>query len=623
MNPLILLLLAPPAQAQDAFDAHGFNLAALDGDVRDPLEVLRAGRFQQWDWFAGGAFEFAKAPLVLVTVPSSGESTREVLLDNVFGLNTSFGVAVHDRVRLDAAVPLFFASTGDEGAQGAGFGDARLTAMVSVLPPDESDLGFGLGVAPYLDVPIGAQGKFLGDEGVGGGGTVAASYATEQLTVGADVGLAFRPAIDIENLNGSDGLVYGAFVNYLPSENLGVTLESRFESPFKGADEPGTEFPAELLLSARSRYDSGAFAVVGGSVAMSRGASAALWRLFLGGGFGRMGEPAPKDADLDGILDKVDACPNDPETVNAWRDEDGCPDALGALSVVAKVDGREIAGASFTLTGPDGSTQTGTTTAPASVVGNLLPNGAWQAKATAPECYAGQGIATTAEGVTTTMEIPLQPVIDALVKFEVVDERGNRIPRATVTWEQTDAPCAPVADGVQTLANGAGEQKVGAGVHRVYVTAPEFSTVAVPVTVQAASEQTVRVQLAPTKVRMTSEQIVILEKVFFEVDSDVIKTESYTLLDEVSATIMANPQLGRIEVAGHTDSDGSDQYNLELSQRRVESVRNYLIGKGVDGARLVAKGYGESAPIASNKSKDGKAKNRRVEFNILGEEPKK
>lgn len=81
MNPLILLLLAPPAQAQDAFDAHGFNLAALDGDVRDPLEVLRAGRFQQWDWFAGGAFEFAKAPLVLVTVPSSGESTREVLLD--------------------------------------------------------------------------------------------------------------------------------------------------------------------------------------------------------------------------------------------------------------------------------------------------------------------------------------------------------------------------------------------------------------------------------------------------------------------------------------------------------------------------------------------------------------
>jgi OOP family OmpA-OmpF porin len=81
---------------------------------------------------------------------------------------------------------------------------------------------------------------------------------------------------------------------------------------------------------------------------------------------------------------------------------------------------------------------------------------------------------------------------------------------------------------------------------------------------------------------------------------------------------MAHPELGNIEVAGHTDSDGNDAYNMDLSQRRVNSVVKYLADKGVDTTRLVAHGYGETRPIASNKTKTGKAENRRVEFNILG-----
>jgi outer membrane protein OmpA-like peptidoglycan-associated protein len=80
-----------------------------------------------------------------------------------------------------------------------------------------------------------------------------------------------------------------------------------------------------------------------------------------------------------------------------------------------------------------------------------------------------------------------------------------------------------------------------------------------------------------------------------------------------------NPRIALVEVQGHTDSDGSEAMNLDLSQRRSEAVRDYLIAKGIDGARLVARGYGEGVAIDTNATAAGKANNRRVEFHIVGE----
>ena len=92
---------------------------------------------------------------------------------------------------------------------------------------------------------------------------------------------------------------------------------------------------------------------------------------------------------------------------------------------------------------------------------------------------------------------------------------------------------------------------------------------------------------------------------------------SYDILDEVAAVLVANPDIELVEIAGHTDSDGPQSTNLELSQRRAEAVVAYLVKEGVSADRLVAKGYGESTPIDSNSSSEGKANNRRVEFVIL------
>jgi OOP family OmpA-OmpF porin len=73
----------------------------------------------------------------------------------------------------------------------------------------------------------------------------------------------------------------------------------------------------------------------------------------------------------------------------------------------------------------------------------------------------------------------------------------------------------------------------------------------------------------------------------------------------------------RAEIAGHTDSSGDDAYNLRLSQQRAESVLQFLASQGIERSRLVARGYGETEPVADNGSPSGRDRNRRVEFNVL------
>ena len=93
---------------------------------------------------------------------------------------------------------------------------------------------------------------------------------------------------------------------------------------------------------------------------------------------------------------------------------------------------------------------------------------------------------------------------------------------------------------------------------------------------------------------------------------------SFGLLADIAEVLNDNPDLTKIEVAGHTDSDGSESSNLRLSQGRAESVVKHLETKGdVKEGRLVPKGYGEGVPVVPNDSRANKAKNRRVEFVIL------
>jgi OOP family OmpA-OmpF porin len=109
---------------------------------------------------------------------------------------------------------------------------------------------------------------------------------------------------------------------------------------------------------------------------------------------------------------------------------------------------------------------------------------------------------------------------------------------------------------------------------------------------------------------------VIMDKVFFDTNKATIKPVSFTLLDQVAQILRGHSEI-KVEIQGHTDSQGNMDHNIQLSKERAESVRTYLIKKGVDPARMISGGYGPTVPIADNKTKAGREANRRVEFHIL------
>lgn len=110
----------------------------------------------------------------------------------------------------------------------------------------------------------------------------------------------------------------------------------------------------------------------------------------------------------------------------------------------------------------------------------------------------------------------------------------------------------------------------------------------------------------------------VIRGVNFETASAVLLPESKLILDGTAQVIkgMGDPNL-KVEIGGHTDNVGSQPFNLMLSQQRAESVRQYLISKGVDSNQLSAQGYGRAQPVADNETEEGRAQNRRVEFRIV------
>jgi OmpA-OmpF porin, OOP family len=135
--------------------------------------------------------------------------------------------------------------------------------------------------------------------------------------------------------------------------------------------------------------------------------------------------------------------------------------------------------------------------------------------------------------------------------------------------------------------------------------------------VRDAQLDAVVAQLAALKARETEQGLVLtVSDVFFEFDRADLKPGAMQELAQVASFVRDHPDRD-VVIEGHTDSFGTDAYNADLSQRRAQSVRAFLIAQGVDPSRLVARGFGESFPIASNTDESGRQQNRRVEMLVL------
>ncbi len=121
-------------------------------------------------------------------------------------------------------------------------------------------------------------------------------------------------------------------------------------------------------------------------------------------------------------------------------------------------------------------------------------------------------------------------------------------------------------------------------------------------------------------VKITDTQLLLSSKVYFDYNRARVKKVSYPILDAVAEALINNPHIKKVRVEGHTDNEGTEEYNLQLSEDRARAVVEYLVGKSVAEERLSYVGKGFSVPKASNESEEGRAINRRVEFTILDKE---
>ncbi len=140
---------------------------------------------------------------------------------------------------------------------------------------------------------------------------------------------------------------------------------------------------------------------------------------------------------------------------------------------------------------------------------------------------------------------------------------------------------------------------------------------AAPVAPRAAPAPAAPAPAAPAAPAVAATKVTYAADAFFDVNKSIIKPEGKAKLDDLVGKIK-DINLEVIIAVGHTDSDGGDAFNQALSVRRSEAVKAYLTSKGVEKNRVYTEGKGEKQPVADNKTKDGKSKNRRVEIEVVG-----
>lgn len=256
--------------------------------------------------------------------------------------------------------------------------------------------------------------------------------------------------------------------------------------------------------------------------------------------------------------------------------------------IKTKVDGR------YETRIPEVTTYTISTSAP-----NFLPD---QQSFTLPKL---------GNDTTITVDILLTPIAKKLILTGTTFDKKTEQPIATrIEIQTTQKPVIKME-----TADGKYERELP-GLGKYIITARAEGYLAAVDSVEADSEDNTPLfkdlYLAPIEIGLT----VRLNNIYFDFDKTTLKSESFTELNKVVDFLKQNPSV-EIEIAGHTDSKGADEYNLNLSQGRSQSVVDYIVSQGVDRNRLTAHGYGETKPIDTNDSEAGRANNRRVEVTIL------
>lgn len=614
----LLLSLSPASAQDDGINGHGFHAVAQDGDPRDLLGVQRSGRFHAGEFFGTALFEFTGESVTEVMLPADGSpAIYSPRLSNVLGLHLGFGAAVHDYVRLDLTAPVFLLSSGRNGqAQGGALGDTRFAVNTAIIRAEKGD-GFGLSAIPFLDLPTGSSRKFLGQGSVGGGLKLALGYELSRLTLSMDLGVDLNGPREVSNLTNPHQFLAGFGAGFLVSDDIGINAEflmaQQLSSASIGYTPKGTESPMQAALTVRGKTSSGAHWLAGGMTRLSRGIGAASFRIFVGGGFGKIKDTGTahenaEDIDNDGILNTDDKCPDAAENYNDYKDDDGCPDALSTLYLRATNYDKPVEDLSVAITGAGGTIMATTTLQPVEIT-DLRP-GLYDIRAFSSS-YEGN-LQTRLRGGENRIDLEIYPTEPGTLTVVAVDNQNVAVPNAVAT---VAAPGG--GDGIQIDLDttGTGSAELAPGGYTLYIQAPNFGIYRQDVTITSGGNTTLNAIMGAPRAEVSEKTIEINEKVFFALNSADIETRSHALLSEIAALLQRTPEIRLIEVAGHTSTDGATDHNRDLSVARARAVVQFLSTLGVADFRLKPVGYGETQLL--NQDAPESSENRRVEFVII------
>ncbi len=565
-----------PAPAGDAF--FGVPSAGVGGHLVPRAYVM---------------FDYAHRPLRYHT--ATGETP--IVASQGF-LRVDASLALWDRLQISVDMPFAIVQSGqDPNVAGVDFhpptsaaaGDLRLGLRGRLAGGDRHPIQLGLG--GYLFVPTGSTAGYDGEGAVRG-----AFQALLGGRVGSDVGFVWSAAGGVELrgatqahqlvFGGGAALTLGGDTFQIGPELYGATdLGGQPLTAGTSGIKAISQTHLELLGGARLRVLGGLMFGAAAGPGLSSAAGTPEFRAI-----GTLGwsPAAPKekaavvvvvgDRDEDGIKDDIDACPDVKGELQSDPAKDGCPPADRDGDKVLDVDD-----ACPTLAG--------------------LPS-VDATKNGCPKDTDDDGVFDPVDACPNEKGVASQ------------DPKKNGCPGdrdADGILDAADAcPDVPGPKSAEASVNGCPDDPDGDGIKGAKDACPNEKGKADPDPKQNG---------CPRLVRVDQDEIATREQIQFKINGrsrgETISPVSSDLMKEIGDVITQHPEITRIEVQGHTDDSGKDDYNLILSQERAETVRKWLIDAGIPGDKLVAKGYGYTKPVADNRIRQGRQANRRVVFVIL------
>lgn len=631
---LLLLTLAMAEELPEFLDA------PVDADLFQPVVQgrLLVTTDAQLDRGAGYAFQVMGQSASNPYVWTDRETGEQTVVLGGFSGATLGGVFWRGRTRIGLDVPVYFSASGPIAAGGAGFGEAGIHGRVLLVEGGPSRLGAAATGA--VRVPVGAVDSLLSPSGTQGDLGLVLDYRAGPTLWALNLGLRLGPSSLIHpSLDWHNQLRFGFGTALAVSETTDLTVEVAGLTQTNNLFGYSQGTPIEVLGGFRFEPVEGvAVRLVGGS-GLTPGVGAPDWRVAAGASWAPSGiardrdkDGVPDDIDLcpaspedfdnfqdedgcadpdndgDGLLDSRDRCRDQPEDFDGYEDEDGCPEDNGHL-VIRVVDWKgDAIDAKLVHVSPANEMGDVHDFAGVHIASMDLAGGRWEVRVQA-DGYADwfSTVPLPSEG-ETLIDAQLRS-LGSVARVRVTPLDGDDMLMDEVSVTIDGGRTVPVRRGEPML-------ELTEGEHRLLIEKPGHVPVEANVEVLLDEERRLRVQLFPDYVELTGDTIALTDPVDFESGTAVLTPQGEVIVDQIADLLVEHSEITVLRIEGHTDNQGPDDLNLELSQMRADVVRAELVVRGIDGDRMYAVGFGEDYPVADNGTEQGRRENRRVSFYV-------